>query len=164
MNSIEKKCDICKRPSSAHIPKSGLDTLCNSCKDIIDINKTKKGYGSIRVKNALRRAVRFDEKSKEFISFNCFYSDIPCDVKYGFKENSNSLSNAFDLTFDHKNPTDKKSDELVVCLQLINQMKSNIPSDNFKELIKVLAKRFEEQIDPSTLKEEIKRIIIDIKK
>ena len=155
---MEKICDICQILFSEPIPPSGSDVLCNSCKEIVDLNKGKEGCNATEVKNALKTAARFDEESKKFISFNCFYTDIPCKINLGFKGNSSSLSNAFDFSLDH--PTDSdKGEELVVCLKIINQMKSNVPSDKFKELVKSLAKCFEEKIDSKTLEKEIKKII-----
>ncbi|MCZ7380080.1 MAG: hypothetical protein O8C64_00675 [Candidatus Methanoperedens sp.] len=157
---MEQKCAICQRVFSEPIPPSGSDVLCNSCKEIVDLNKDKDECNATEVKNALIRAVRFDKESKKFISFNCFYTDIPCKINLGFKENNNSLSNAFNFSLDHKNPTEgDKGEELVVCLKIINQMKSNVPSDKFKEIVKSLAKSFEEKIDSKTLENELKKII-----
>lgn len=151
---------MCYLSKSVFRTNSTFRILCNSCKEIVDLNKGKDECNATEVKIALIRAARFDKESKKFISFNCFYTDIPCKINLGFKGNSSSLSNAFDFSLDHKNPTaGDKGEELVVCLKIINQMKSNVPSDKFKELVKSLAKRFEDKIDSKTLENDIKKII-----
>lgn len=147
MNSNENKCNICGDTLSEPIQTSGPDFLCIRCKKIIDLNKKKKKFNATAVKNALKKAAHFHNNG-DFVSFNCFYTEIPCKINPGFKQKNISLDNAFDLTFDHKNPTDgNKGEELVVCLNVINQMKSNIPCDNFKDFIKILANYFEGKIE-----------------
>lgn len=157
MNSNENKCNICGDSIQEPIQISGDDFLCKRCKEIVDLNKKKKNFNAKAVKNALKEAVR---NNGDFVSFNCFYTGIPCKINSGFKQKNISLDNAFDLTFDHKNPTDgNKSKELVVCLNIINQMKSNIPSDNFKDIIKILANYFEGEIESNLLEEKLKEIL-----
>ena len=60
------------------------------------------------------------------------------------------------LSMDHKNPN---SDELVVSLNIINKMKVDIPSDDFKDVVKVLGEYFAEENDKNfkKLEKELKQ-------
>ncbi len=140
-----KTCNICKLSFSEEIPPSGEDILCATCKEIVRINK-KKGFSATEVKKALSRASYIDADGNSH--FLCHYTGVPCDIDLGAKFDSNSLWHAFDLSFDHLEPSKgygTKGKEIVVCLNIVNQVKSNIPASIFKEFIILLAKKLEQQ-------------------
>ncbi len=65
-------------------------------------------------------------------------------------------ADALILSMDHKNPN---SDELVVSLNIINKMKADVPSDDFKDVVKVLGEYFAEENDRNfkKLKKELEQ-------
>ena len=150
-------CGICGTRFLDNIYPSGEDILCKICKEIVIKNATKKNFNATQVKAALKNAVYF-EKENDCRYFLCYYTGIPCDVNPGFKNDNSSLQKAFDLTFDHKEPSigGMKGEELVVCLNIINQVKSNISAEIFKEFIILLADRFKNNIDSIELERELK--------
>ncbi|MBU4077760.1 MAG: hypothetical protein KKI06_13845 [Euryarchaeota archaeon] len=163
---MEKHCDICRTSFSDPTNPSGEDILCKTCKEIVKNNAKKKNSNAKQVKEALKNAVYFD-KEKEQIYFLCYYTGIPCNINPGFKSDSSSLEYAFDLTFDHKDPSigyEAKGEELVVCLNIINQVKSNIPANIFKEFIILLADRFKNKSSSIELEIELKRLFGDARK
>ena len=155
---MENICDICGTKFSEHIYPSGDDNLCKLCKEIVEY--TKKNFNATQVKAALKNAVRF-EKENNYRSFLCHYTGIPCNINPGYKDDNSSLEKAFDLTFDHKEPSigGIKGNELVVCLNIINQVKSNIPAEIFKDFIILLADRFKDNIDSNEFKRELKILL-----
>lgn len=141
---MENVCDICKTKFSEEIPSSGDDILCSTCKQIVKINGKKSDFNNTNVKKALKEASFIDQNGEHH--FLCYYTGIPCKIETGAKFDNASLSNAFDLTFDHLEPSygfGLKGEEIAVCLNVINQIKSNIPATIFKDVIIVLGKRFE---------------------
>lgn len=87
--------------------------------------------------------------------FRCHYTGIVSRFDRSFKLNNSSLKRAFDLTFDHVDPTfDSKKGTVVVCLNIINQMKSNMTFYDFKSLIIVLANYFTEDSKENSKKVE----------
>ncbi|MCQ6963680.1 hypothetical protein [Methanolobus chelungpuianus] len=143
---MEKPCSICGVSFSEELPKSGDDILCRRCKEIVDLNKKKKNFNSREVKKALKKASFIDPTGNHH--FLCYYTGVPCDVETGFKSDNSGLWHAFDLTFDHLNPSygyGIKGEELAVCLNIVNQIKSNIPASVFKEFLILLAKKFEQE-------------------
>ena len=157
MDQMENICDICGYSFSDFIYPSGEDILCKTCKEIVTNNATKKNFNATQVKVALKNAVRF-EKENNYRAFRCYYTGITCNINPGFKNDNSSLEKAFDLTFDHKEPSNGgiKGDELVVCLNIINQVKSNIPAEIFKDFIILLANRFKDNIDSTELERKLK--------
>ena len=151
-------CDICGSVFLDNTYPSGEDILCKTCKEIVKNNAKKKNFNATQVKVALKNAVYFD-KENDHIDFLCHYTKIPCNINLGFKNDNSSLQNAFDLTFDHKEPSIEgmKGEELVVCLNIINQVKSNISAKIFKKFIILLADRFENNIDSTELENELKK-------
>ena len=141
---MENICNICKTKLSGEIYSSGEDILCSTCKQIVKINGKKSDFNATNVKKALKEASFIDQNGEHH--FLCCYTGIPCKIETGAKYDSASLSNAFDLTFDHLEPSygyGIKGEELAVCLNVINQIKSNIPATIFKDVIIVLGKYFE---------------------
>jgi len=156
---MENICDICGSSFLDNTYPSGEDILCKTCKEIVKNNATKKNFNATQVKVALKNAVYF-EKENDYRHFLCHYTGIPCNVNPGFKNDNSSLQKAFDLTFDHKEPSfgGMKGEELVVCLNIINQVKSNIPAEIFKDFIILLADRFKNNIDSTELERELKKL------
>ena len=156
---MENICDICGSSFLDNTYPSGEDILCKTCKEIVKNNATKKNFNATQVKVALKNAVYF-EKENDHRHFLCHYTGIPCNVNPGFKNDNSSLQKAFDLTFDHKEPSfgGMKGEELVVCLNIINQVKSNIPAEIFKDFIILLADRFKNNIDSTELERELKKL------
>jgi hypothetical protein len=130
---------------------------CSTCNQLISINKKKKNFNSGSVQKALKDSAYINPDGERF--YLCYYTGIPCSVKEKSKYDSSSLSNAFDLTFDHLYPSSKyyvDSDGLVVCLNIINQIKSNIPDSIFKDVIISLGEHFKEAT-PSKYTPEFER-------
>ena len=160
---MENICYICGTSFSGQLNPSGEDILCKSCKEIVKLNAKKKDYNATQVKVALKNAVHFEKKDGHRY-FLCYYTGIPCDINPGSKDDSSSIKNAFNLTFDHKEPSigGVKGEELVVCLNIINQVKSNISADVFKDFIILLADRFNNNIDSKKLETELKKLFLII--
>lgn len=156
---MENICDICGSSFSDIKGTSGDDILCKTCKEIVKNNAKKKNLNATQVKAALKNAVFFN-KEKDHRYFLCHYTGIPCNINPGFKNDNSSLQKAFDLTFDHKEPSigGTKGEELVVCLNIINQVKSNIPSEIFKDFIILLADRFKNNIDSIELERGLNKL------
>ena len=156
---MENICDICGSSFSDYTYPSGEDILCKTCKEIVKNNAKKKNFNATQVKTALKNAVYF-EKENDQRYFLCHYTGIPCNINPGFKNDNSSLQKAFDLTFDHKEPSigGMKGEELVVCLNIINQVKSNISDEIFIDFIILLADRFKNNIDSTELERELKKL------
>lgn len=140
MNNI---CDICNTNFSEEISLSGDDILCSTCKKIVETNGKKSNFNKTEVKKALKKASYNAENGEHH--FLCHYTGIPCYIETETKSNDGPL-NPFDLTFDHLEPSygyGLKGEELAVSLHIINQIKSNISTKIFKDVIMVLGKRFE---------------------
>ncbi len=97
--------------------------LCKRCKDLI--NRGRKANKKARIQ-ALKQA--WDEHG----FFRCFYSKIrlvednPEDSRY--------------LTFDHRTP--RQENDIVVAAALVNDMKSDMTEDEFKNMILQLANSY----------------------
>ena len=158
---MKKNCDICNVSFSNSIYHSGEDVLCGTCKELVTINAKKKNFNATQVKEALKNAVYID-KDNNHIDFLCYYTGIPCEINPGYKFGNNSLHYAFNLTFDHKDPSSgygMKGEKLVVCLNIINQIKSNIPERIFKDVIILLADCFKKNINSTEFEDELKKLI-----
>ena len=156
---MENICDICGSSFLDYTYPSGEDILCKTCKEIVKNNAKKKNFNATQVKTALKNAVYFDKENDQRY-FLCHYTGIPCNINPGFKNDNSSLQKAFDLTFDHKEPSigGMKGEELVVCLNIINQVKSNISDEIFIDFIILLADRFKNNIDSTELERELKKL------
>lgn len=142
---MENLCSICGTSFSEIIATSGSDVLCKICKQIVNVNKKKSNSNAEEVKKALKKASFVDTEGKHH--FLCYYTGISCNVETGFKPDNSGLNHAFDLTFDHLDPSSGygiKGEDLAVCLNIVNQIKSNIPASIFKDFIILLAKKFEQ--------------------
>jgi hypothetical protein len=69
------------------------------------------------------------------------------------------LEDALILTIDHVNPKDKKNSDLVVSLNLINQMKSELPRDKFEKIVISLGKYFDEKIEQGNFENQFKQLL-----
>ncbi len=68
-----------------------------------------------------------------------------------------TFDDALILTLDHKNPN---RNELVVSLNIINKMKTDIPFDDFKNFVITLGEYFKEENDTNfkNIEKELKQI------
>lgn len=117
INSIQ--CKICgKEITSSH-------SYCQRCKGLLrrkpDITRTTKT-------RALLSAIRNHE-------FHCHYTGIP------LLTNKCDKNKARYLTFDHRTP--RNNNDIVTCAALINDMKSDMNEDEFKNAILEVAKHFQ---------------------
>ena len=115
--SGSKACEICG--NDVH----PLAYLCKRCKDLI--NRGRKANKNARIQ-ALKQV--WDKHG----FFRCYYSkvrlveDNPEDPRY--------------LTFDHRTP--RQEDDIVVAAALVNDMKSDMSEDEFKNMILQLANSY----------------------
>ncbi|MCX9025556.1 MAG: hypothetical protein OIN85_05605 [Candidatus Methanoperedens sp.] len=117
--SDSKVCEVCGCPIHP------LAYCCKRCKKLIDrVDMRKKPDKGARIR-ALKKA--WDGQG-----FLCYYSGIrliednPKDPRY--------------LTFDHRTP--RQENDIVVSAHLLNDMKSDLAEDEFKDMIIQLASHF----------------------
>jgi hypothetical protein len=138
-----KSCDIC---GEEHFEET---KSCKSCNTII--NRYKKcTIGEVR--NALKTAHPLIKNGTCY--FKCYYTGV--ESRFNTEKKSlDPIKDALILTIDHKNPTTKsKRGEVVVSLYIVNQIKGKIPSDNFKDIITVLAECLNDKTDQNSKKFE----------
>lgn len=129
-------CTVCGQP------RHHLAYCCKPCKKLLDRIDTRgrKPNRDARI-NALR-----DAWDGEY--FRCFYTGWPLRI--------DDHRHPFYLTWEHRTPRDE--DDIVVAAALINDMKSDLTEDEFREVIIGLADRFQglnemvSVIDPSHYK------------
>jgi hypothetical protein len=119
-SKIKKSCDVCTAPIHP------LAKLCKRCKKIIDRVDMRKKPDKLARIDALKRA--WDGEA-----FRCYYSGVVL--------NENDHKNPRYLTFDHRIP--RKEDDLVVASSCINDMKSDMTEQEFRDMVIALSKRFE---------------------
>jgi hypothetical protein len=128
------KCVICDT-----ILRHSLAKYCTRCKNIMARVETR-GKADI----AAREKALKDSWDKESECFRCHYSGIqlrdnnPRDPRY--------------VTFDHLIP--RREGELVITAAIINDMKSDMSVEEFKEIVCQLAKHFKDgtQIEETIFK------------
>ncbi|MBN2110808.1 MAG: hypothetical protein JW705_06960 [Methanosarcinaceae archaeon] len=137
---MKHKCDVCEEDFEDIDPN--LQT-CRQCQRIINKynngSKKRKTYPPSEVKWALRNA--YSHKENDNVYFKCEYTGIISK----FNDNSKTLGHfeePFVLTLDHKYPNQK---ELVVCLNIINKMKGDIPPEQFKQIAILLGDFFKQE-------------------
>lgn len=147
-------CDICGDNFNALDPN--LQT-CHSCQYILNKYKKSKRYNYISVRSALKRA--FSHKDSDNLFFRCEYTGI---ISTFDKQNNaiGHFNDPFVLTLDHLY---SKQDSVVVCLNLVNKMKGDIPPKEFKQIIMALGEFFkkenEDELEASQkLENELKEI------
>lgn len=142
-NITPKKCDICHE---VHF----LNTQsCEACNKVVKKyqNKTKFPMGEVR--KALEKAyLHKDEKNKESY-FRCNYTNIIS--KFNTKnETLQTFEDALTLTLDHTYNDEK----LVVSLNIINKMKTDVPTKKFEEIIILLGEYFKNKTEINSKKLE----------
>jgi len=117
-------------------PVHPLANYCKRCKKLINRGDIRRKINKKAREKALKQA--WDGKG-----FCCYYTGIILD--------ENVPKSPIYITFDHRIP--KKEDDIVVTAQVINDMKSDLSEDEFKQVIIELAKRFNGGIfNPEVLK------------
>jgi hypothetical protein len=113
-------CTVCGQP------RHHLAYCCKACKKLLDRIETRGRRPNRNARlNALRNA--WDGKC-----FRCFYTGWPLCI--------DDPHNPFYLTWEHRTPRDEA--DIVVAAALVNNMKSDLTEDEFRELIIGLADRF----------------------
>ena len=122
-NALDNKetCDICG--SNKH----PFAKFCKRCKKILDrVDMRRKHNKAARIK-ALKA-------SWDGTCFRCYYSGVK--LKWEEKDYKSPLY----ITFDHRIP--RKEDDIVITASVINDMKSDLSDDEFKDVITKLAEHF----------------------
>ncbi|MEA2033565.1 MAG: hypothetical protein U9N41_08290 [Euryarchaeota archaeon] len=109
------------------------------------------------VRKALKKAYSHKDKEKKESCFKCFYTGITSKFNPENKVVIDPLEDALVLTIDHENPEDPTSC-LVVSLYLINQIKSKLPPDKFKQIVIALGKYFNKEIEQEDFENKFKQL------
>ena len=101
---------------------------CVRCNKFVNRRRAgTKPQKAVRVE-ALKRSWRSEDQR-----FHCHYTDAALD-----EEDPHSPRY---LAFDHRTP--REESDIVVTMQLINDMKSDLSEDEFRTVVKALAQRFD---------------------
>ena len=143
------RCDIC---GDEHSEES---ESCEACHKVISKYQNNTKYSMREVRKALKDAYSHKDTKKKESYFRCAYTGMVGN----FNSQDRTLhasADALILSMDHKNPN---SDELAVSLNIINKMKVDIPSDDFKDVVRVLGEYFAEENDRNfkKLEKELKQ-------
>ena len=125
------KCDICDNEHSESTKS------CAPCQKIISKHKN---FTASKLRDALRAACDKEKSKGDERYFKCFYTGITSKFNPTTEAGLDPWNDALVLTIDHENPD--PNSRLVVSLNLINQMKHNLPKDKFKEIVIALGKHF----------------------
>jgi len=127
-----KKCDIC---GEEHF----LEPLsCEACNKVVSKYQNDTRYSMDEVRKALKYAYSHKDKEKKESYFKCAYTGIISKF-HGKNETLRTFEDALILTLDHKNTN---SEELIVSLNIINKMKTDIPFEKFQDIIILLGEYF----------------------
>lgn len=113
---FSETCKICKKP-----PAKG-SYYCKRCRKAID-NRTE---------TAAKEAAMIDSYDKEQDGFRCKYTGMLVDL--------DEPPGPYHLSFDHRLPG--RPGNIVVCLQIINLMKSRLSDGEFRIIVCRLARHF----------------------
>jgi hypothetical protein len=153
---MEDKMETCEICGYDIIDNETGSTICAPCRKIIskynDLTKAK-------VKDALRARFDKENSNENERHFKCVYTNISSTFNTTKEGGLDPLKDALVLTIDHENPKDKKNSDLVVSLNLINQMKSNLTSDKFKELVILLGKKFAGNVKEEDFEKQFKQLV-----
>ena len=144
-----KKCDIC---SNEH---SESTISCAPCQKII--SKHDKKLTTSKLRDVLSAACDKEKSKGDERYFKYFYTGITSKFNPTTEAGLDPLIHALVLTIDHENPEDPNS-RLVVSLNLINQMKSKLPPDKFKEIVIALGKYFNKEIKQEYFENKFKQL------
>ena len=148
-----KQCDIC---GEAHSEKS---PSCEACQKVVSKYQNKTKYPMAEVRKALKAAHSHKSEEKKESYFKCTYTGII--GKFNIQDGTlRTFDDALVLTLDHKNPNSNRK-ELVVCLNIINKMKTDIPFDYFKKVVISLGEYFKEENSRNSKKfeKELKQMV-----
>ncbi len=139
-----KKCDICEEEHSEPTKS------CRACHAIIDKGTYKNKYTTGEVRKALKNAYSCTKEGVPF--FKCDYTGIESHFNIT-KDSIDPIDDAMILTLDHKNRgLNSNRGEVAVCLNIINQIKGEIPFNCFKDFITILAECLENKNDKNSKK------------
>ncbi len=133
---MKHKCDVCQEDFEDSDPNL---QSCYQCQRVINKynnGSKRKKYSPTEVRSALKNA--YSNKENGYVWFRCEYTGIVGKFNHSSKTLGH-FDDPFVLTLDHKYPNQK---ELVVCLNIINKMKGDIPPKKFKEIVLVLGDFF----------------------
>jgi hypothetical protein len=134
------KCDICKEEHSEDTQS------CSACNKVVKKYQNKTKFPMKELRYALKQAYSHKGTDNNETYFKCEYTGIVS--KFNTKtETLGTYKDAFILTLDHKNPPEI---ELVVSLNIVNKMKGDIPSDNFKKMVIALGEYFKKESEESS--------------
>jgi hypothetical protein len=149
-------CDICGDEFYDHNPDL---KHCRSCQYILNKYKKSKRYNYVSVRSALKRA--FSHKKADNLYFTCEYTGI---ISTFDKQNDaiGHFNDPFVLTLDHLY---SKQDSIVVCLNLVNKMKGDIPPAEFEHIVIALGEFFRNEDEDKTmaskkLEDKLKKICV----
>ena len=148
-----ERCDIC---GDAHSEKS---PSCEACQKVVSKYQNKTKYPMVEVRKALKDAYSHKSEEKKESYFKCTYTGIT--GKFNIQDGTlRTFDDALVLTLDHKNPN-SNSEELVVSLNIINKMKTDIPFGDFKKVVITLGEYFNEENDRNSKKfeKELKQMV-----
>lgn len=150
-----KECYVC---GAEH---SRLSDTCEKCQAIINRLKDRKHrgkrYGARNVRKALKNAEPLIDEESGDVKFKCHYTKIYGKFNPTAKSGLDPMKDASVLTIDHENPDDLGS--LVVSLNIVNEMKHNIPRDKFEEIITALGKYFGKEMSQKEFEEQFKKLV-----
>jgi phosphopantetheinyl transferase (holo-ACP synthase) len=113
---FSETCRICGKP-----PSKG-SYYCKRCQKLL----------RDQVETAAKEAASKAAYDKEHDCFRCFYTDMIVDL--------DDPSSPFHLSFDHRFPG--RPGNILVCILIINEMKSQLSDAEFITIVKQLAKHF----------------------
>ncbi len=145
-----KRCDIC---GDEHFEES---PSCEACHKVVSKYQNKTKYSMEEVRKALKDAYSHKSEEKKESFFKCTYTGMV--GKFNTQDEPlRTFDDALILTLDHKNPN---RNELVVSLNIINKMKTDIPFDDFKNFVITLGEYFKEENDTNfkNIEKELKQI------
>ena len=145
------KCDICGNEHSESTKS------CAPCQKII--SKHDKKLTTSKLRDALSAACDKEKSKGDERYFKCFYTGITSKFNPENKVVIDPLEDALVLTIDHVN-RENSDDRYVVSLYLINQMKSKLPPDKFKESVILLGKKFAKEIEQEDFENKFKQLLV----
>ena len=143
------KCDIC---GNEHYEST---KSCAPCQKII--SKHYKKLTTSKLRDALSTACDKEKSKGDERYFKCCYTGITSKFNPTTEAGLDPLKDALVLTIDHENPGYPNS-RLVVSLNLINQMKHNLPKDKFEGIVIALGKYFDKEIEQEDFENKFKQL------
>lgn len=123
--------DMCKGCGRQSVSGSYLCDICRRLMRRIDTRKDADGRSRISDKEARLSALR-SQWDGESECFRCYFTGIPLTGTHGSTDHP---------TWEHRVPGDEKS--VVLVADLVNRMKADMTEDEFRRLVKALARHFD---------------------